>query len=596
MNRIKTKFTIKSKLIAFCYLIVMPILLLISMLLIYQNYNAFNEKQEKAAIKSVEGLTESLEVLWSGMIELLNYLSINGAIEKVLKADNAYDLNRDSQLWNHNAPMEMIQDMLALKGYIKTIAIYPENGVRPYLRCIDASAYYNSFQTIKKNQIYKDAVAAGGKMIFLRVDKADDSIYETIRTNKIVLCRELYDLSQKKKMAYIAIGADAQVFEQLVQGAIQNEKEGIAILGREGNVLICCGNFDEAAAAYFREEMIGGESGLLKDGNFTYEGKRYFFGKSNDNGTYVIKHISDYDFKEQFKEIIYSPLLLLLGVSVGLLPVLVIVSNIITKPLRKLQSAMEHFKKGDFTQRVEITTTDEIGEIALCFNDMVQDIDNLIEQNYAIALKEKESELTALQAQINPHFLYNTLDSLYWQAVTADNEEIAENILALAQLFRMVLGEGKGEISLQSEIELVKNYLVIQKMRFAKRLNYIIDIDENVYSCIIPKLILQPFVENSIVHGFECEGNENLLEIRGYEEESYLVLIIHDTGVGMTKEQLNSIFTKTDECGKGLRIGKYAVKNVYERLQLKYKEDFVLQIESEPGDGTTVTIKLPLRR
>lgn len=136
------------------------------------------------------------------------------------------------------------------------------------------------------------------------------------------------------------------------------------------------------------------------------------------------------------------PLTLLFGLLIGMLPLLFIISNIVTKPLNKLSKAITDVAAGDFEQQVEVTTHDEIGEVAQCFNMMVRSIRELIEQNYVITLQEKESELAALQAQINPHFLYNTLDSLYWQAMEAGNEEVAESILALSQLFRLVLNQG----------------------------------------------------------------------------------------------------------------------------------------------------------
>ena len=134
---------------------------------------------------------------------------------------------------------------------------------------------------------------------------------------------------------------------------------------------------------------------------------------------------------------------------------------------------------------------------------MVEDIRTLIDENYVITLREKESELAALQAQINPHFLYNTLNSLYWKAMEEGNGEIAESILALSQLFRLVLNQRKKEVTAGQEIELISRYLQIQKVRFSKRLHYEIVMEESVKKAIIPKLIIQPFEENAIVHGFE---------------------------------------------------------------------------------------------
>lgn len=210
----------------------------------------------------------------------------------------------------------------------------------------------------------------------------------------------------------------------------------------------------------------------------------------------------------------------------ALLPLLVIISNVVTKPLLRLREAIVEVSTGDFDHQVEITTQDEIGEVAQCFNRMVNSIRELIEKNYVITLQEKESELAALQAQINPHFLYNTLDSLYWQAIEADNEDLAESILALSQLFRLVLNQGQSEVSVSHEDG---------RIRF---------------------------------------------EIR-------------DTGVGMRQDQIDALWEEEPNQYRKQRIGRYAIKNIRERLQRRYQGDFTLEIQSEIGKGTVVILTIP---
>jgi two-component system sensor histidine kinase YesM len=211
-----------------------------------------------------------------------------------------------------------------------------------------------------------------------------------------------------------------------------------------------------------------------------------------------------------------------------------------------------------------------------------------------MALREKESELNALQAQINPHFLYNTLDALYWQATDAQHYEIAEDIYALSQLFRLVLGQGKGIVTVRNEQDLIDRYLHIQKMRFEKRLDYEIKIEEEIQTAIIPKLILQPFIENAIVHGFEKAGEKCFISLVGKKRGNHIIFMIKDNGIGMSREQVKAILNVNDsERYASQRIGRYAIKNIRERLELKYHEDFKLLIYSKEGSGTTVIIELP---
>lgn len=313
----------------------------------------------------------------------------------------------------------------------------------------------------------------------------------------------------------------------------------------------------------------------------------------NENASIVCKIVPGYHKQMRILDIVYMPVILLLGMLIGLLPLLVLISNAVTKPLRELSVAIEKFSGGDFEQQVDVTTDDEVGEVAKCFNRMVGDIRTLINENYVITLQEKESELAALQAQINPHFLYNTLDSLYWQATDAGNEEIAEDILALSQLFRLLLNQGKSDVTVGQEIELISRYLQIQKVRFEKRLNYEILVEEDIRRVKMPKLILQPFVENAIVHGFENVSIPCRLTVTGKREGDFVRFEVSDTGIGMRQDQIDAIWEKENEQYAKQRIGRYAIKNIRERLQLKYKDDFKLQIKSRVGHGTTVILMIP---
>ncbi len=284
----------------------------------------------------------------------------------------------------------------------------------------------------------------------------------------------------------------------------------------------------------------------------------------------------------------------LIGFLIGLYPVLLVVSNIVSKPLYTLRVAMENFMQGDFSQKVEVMTQDEVGEASACFNRMVDDIRELIDKNYVLAIKERESELDTLQAQINPHFLYNTLDSLYWKATESGNDEIAEDILSLSQLFRLVLNRGDGIVTVRTEAELLERYLHIQKMRFGKRLAYEISLEQEILEEEIPKLILQPFVENAIVHGFESAEGSYKLSVIGIVKDKKMIFRIIDTGVGMSGEQLEAIWEKADARKyASQRIGRYAIRNVKERLELIYHENYELQIDSRVGCGTTVVVVVP---
>ena len=598
MRKLKQKIknmSIRLKLIFYSYLITTPILFLISTALFFKNYYETLDAQAEVNAKSVQGLAENIDVLQTDMEDMSTYLYINQDISQILNAENVDELNLDAQLWLNEAPMKMIQDMVALKGYIKTVAIYPENGVNPYLKSIDASSYIRDMDEIRNSDTYKEALEAKGRVVWRMVKKDSEDTYLSSRTDKLVLYREIFDLTKKEPLGYVVIGASAEKFRDLCENSLQ-DGEGIFVLSEDGEELIRCGDLEEETIGYLMSEEFLSGNYQIKVSQLS-SGSNHVYCIQKERGSAIVcKVIPKTSLLSVIGSIIAAPLALLAGFLVGLYPVLIFVSNIISKPLKRLCEAMVKFRKGDFEQQIQVETTDEVGEVSEGFNQMVSDIRDLIEQNYVMALREKESELRALQAQINPHFLFNTLDCLYWRAQDCGNEEIGEDIMALSQLFRLVLGQGTGVTTVGTERDMLETYLHIQKMRFETRLNYQIDIEEELLSQPMPKLILQPFVENAVVHGFEKNQGECLLTIKGRRIGPDMQFEISDTGDGMTKEQIEKIWKIEDSKRyASQRIGRYAIKNVKERLELKYGEEgFLLQIDSEPGKGTIVTIRIPM--
>lgn len=585
--------SIRKKIVFYSYLVLTPILVIISGFLFWKNYRDMSESQREIGRNSVKSLDDSFTSLCDTMVDLSTYLGINNDVLKILRSEDSEKYNSDPRLWLNQAPMQFIQDTLALRGYIKTLGIYPENGVKPYLRCLDATSYLTDMDQIRETEIYKRTAESPGEIHWQLVSKTGSDTYLANRNDKIVLYREIYDLSRKKRLGYVVIGADANRFRELCETAVRQENEGVVVLNSDGEELFCYGQVEDEVREYLGSETFMEGQYRQPEDNFTYKKTNIYWSQNSAGGFIVCEAVPESNVKGQILSVAYTPIILLAGILLGLFPVLTLISNIVTNPLGKVCVAMGQFRQGDFSQQLEVKTNDEVGEVASCFNKMVTDIKTLIEENYVIALKEKESELTALQAQINPHFLYNTLDALYWQAEDAGNEEIAENILALSNLFRMVLGEGKGIIQVWHEKRLIEEYLKVQKMRFSKRLDYTIEMDEEILDKTIPKLILQPFVENAIVHGFENTDTPCLLTVEGRKIQGGICFRIQDTGVGMSQEQVKAIFEVDDaERYRGQRIGRYAVKNVKERLELMYHDKFELKVDSEIGKGTTVTISI----
>ncbi|WP_310604376.1 sensor histidine kinase [Anaerosporobacter sp.] len=444
MGYIKASFSrmsIRKKLVVYSYIVITPILLIISVILVVKNYEKTQQTRNLAQEQNVQSLEDSIDVIKHDMQNICTYLCVNEEISKILKSSDIENLNQNFRLWLDDAPMNMVLDMIALKGYIKTIAIYPENGVKSYVRCLDSSSYVSKIDSIRSTEMYERAVDAKGAMLWTFARKDMREFYQASRSDKVVLYREIFDLSKKKKLGFLAIGASSDAFLDLCKNAVLAQEEGVIILNPNGEEFLRYGNCDLDVTTFLTEDMTWkteGITGTKKCSNYTV-----FWSQSEKDGFIVCKIVPRFVASDLLKQSVGTPLILLAVLLIGLCPILLFISNIITKPLHRLSIAMKKFRKGDFTQKIPVTSQDELGAVAECFNKMVEDIKKLIDTNYVMALHEKESELTALQAQINPHFLYNTLDALYWRAIDCDNEEIGEDILALSNLFRLVLGQGK---------------------------------------------------------------------------------------------------------------------------------------------------------
>lgn len=588
------KLSIRQKLVFYSYLIITPILLLISILLLLHNYHSAVQSEEDRCIQSIQSISDGISVVQNNIMEMGTYISINDEIKKILTVDEPEKLNRDVRLWMNYAPMQIIEDMVAIDGQIKTVAIYPENGVNPYLNCVDRSSYIGDIEQVREQESYDLAIREKGKFLWQRVGRYQSDTYQFNQNDKIVMYREIYDMARRNRLGYLVIGSSADIFDEMCQNALGDTQEAVVVVSEYGAELVRCGNIDEKIVSEVIAEKISEPVGKKLIQKSTWENYNVYQCRDEGTGTVVYKIVRRVGWKDLSNTIVYAPLALLMGFLIGLYPVLLLVSNIVSKPLHALSVAMENFKRGDFSQKVEVMTQDEVGEASACFNSMVDDIRELIDKNYILALKERESELDVLQAQMNPHFLYNTLDSLYWKATESGSDEIAEDILSLSQLFRLVLNRGDGIVTVRTEAELLERYLHIQKMRFGKRLRYEISLDQTIMEEEIPKLILQPFVENAIVHGFEKADGNYTLSIIGSRDDTHMTFQVIDTGAGMSEEQMKAIWDKADSRKyASQRIGRYAIKNVKERLELIYHENYELHINSRIGQGTTVIISIP---
>lgn len=271
----------------------------------------------------------------------------------------------------------------------------------------------------------------------------------------------------------------------------------------------------------------------------------------------------------------------------------VFLSWLIASPIRKLERTVKLVGEGDLNTPINVSGAYEVEQLSKRFNLMLQRIRQLMDQIIYEQETKRKGELEVLQSQINPHFLYNTLNSVIRLAEQGKTEEVVTMIQSLSKFFRISLSKGKNIITVQEELDHIRHYLVIQSFRFKNRFRYEIKAQDEVLSYQTIKLILQPIVENSLYHGIEMMQDEGLIVITAELQDELIVIKISDNGLGMSPETLNTILSGGVKNGGGSGVG---VRNVNERIGLYYGREYGLAFESELEEGTTVTIIFPAIR
>ncbi|PZD95450.1 sensor histidine kinase [Paenibacillus sambharensis] len=286
---------------------------------------------------------------------------------------------------------------------------------------------------------------------------------------------------------------------------------------------------------------------------------------------------------------------------VGVVLVLVIIvsmllSATLTRPIRRMERTMKAVERGDFAVELPVGGPLEVERLSSRFNLMLRKIRQLMEQIIEEQESKRKYELEALQAQINPHFLYNTLNSVVRMVGMSKNEDVVTMITSLSKLFRISLSKGKTVITVREELEHARHYLTIQQMRFKRKFQFEIEAEEQAQDCLTLKLVLQPLIENAIVHGIEYMVDEGFIRITARVTGQTLMLEICDNGVGMPPEKASRLLSadapqaQKNSSGAGSGVG---VKNVHDRIQLYYGAQYGLKFESELEEGTTVRIRMP---
>ena len=304
--------------------------------------------------------------------------------------------------------------------------------------------------------------------------------------------------------------------------------------------------------------------------------------------------------QQAFSQWAFTYTALLFGVVVFSVLAAWIISESVYVPIKKLHDVTTTITENDLKVLVTSENANEIAELGLSFNIMIGKIKEMLDSKVKEQENLKKAEFRTLQAQINPHFLYNTLDTIVWMAEAKQNAQVIEIVSALSRFFRISLSKGKDWITIQEEIERTRSYLTIQKIRYRDILDYKIEADETVLKGTALKLILQPLVENAIYHGIKNKRGGGTITVRAYRQDRDKILFeVEDNGIGMTAYRLYTVQSKLDGTPHEINLDRdetgFGLENVNQRIKLYYGQAYGLSIQSTYNEGTRVTLVIPMK-
>lgn len=404
----------------------------------------------------------------------------------------------------------------------------------------------------------------------------------------ISFIRKIRNLDTMEDMGILAINIPAtRILETFSQISQQNNME-IAVLDQDKNIIAASSEGDWLKEMSEKEKLKTGTEAFKVVLN---DGKRYRIGKveSESQDWSVVAALPRSETLAAMQAYaLFSVICILAGMGMCVFGASRITRRI-NRPLKNILSSMEQVKEGRL-ERVEVIETNaEMDELQKHYNQMLDETDQLMTQKVEEQRMRRKYELSLLQAQIKPHFLYNTFDSVCALAMMGETKAVYTMMQALGQYYRKSLHKGQQIIPVKEEIEIVENYLIIQSFRYDDVFEVEYDIDDSVKDCKTVKLILQPLVENAIYHGFRENDLQGTITIRAKDDGDYIKFQVEDDGIGMEKEKLDRILYRTEDSPEK----RFGLFGTIQRIQLYYQQENLVQIDSEVGRGTVITVRIP---
>ncbi|MBS5316907.1 MAG: sensor histidine kinase [Clostridiales bacterium] len=576
----KKSYRLQSKLMTYFFSLIMIIVIILDIFFIYKMSETVEKDTHVYAYEIVKQLGRNIESYIDHMQEVMWMISSQDtSLINQLKEPLNQKAVRKSYF------LEEMRSRGSSNGVV-SINIFGENGL---VLTDSASNAIKDYIDVKQMEWYTKAVEAQGKPVI----SASHTQNYLKNEGKWVFSLSAAIMEENKILGIVLIDMSYKNLTDMCNDIQLGEKGYVYIVGQGQEMiyhpkqqLIYSGILQEDLARVMQQE----------EGSFTevLEDKRLVTVHSLEQVGWRVVGVSYIGELLVSKQEIIIPLIILtlLALVVAFLISKRIASQT-AKPIRELTEHMQEIELGKLGVEIDTQSdTEEIQCLTASFKEMVYKIEGLIEQVEDNQKKLRKSELKVLQSQINPHFLYNSLDTIIWLGEREECEKVIQMTAALARYFRLSLSKGKEVITIYEEVEHVKHYLQIQKIRYASKLTYTIEVSPDIFDEMIVKIVLQPLVENALYHGIKDLEEGGYIRVLGFREGNNIILEVYDNGKGMSREQIKNILKAPSSTS--ITKGGVAIKNVHERIQVYFGQDYGLSYESEYGKWTKVRITIPV--
>lgn len=561
------------------------LVLFISLLISYFLYNTLvsqklDDEISSTSMQTLQAIDKNLEFLMNNVEQLSNIVLYDKSIQDALRAVDSNGIDPQIQ-WVLNKYLANI----VLSGDVVSSAYVFDNYDNRYAKGTRAISKL-AIGSIEESPVYSKIVKLQGGLLW---EANSAGILEnTSGNNYISLLRIINDVTTMKKLATLIVNVNEATIQREFADIGKKYKSQFFIMDTKGHYIINPMEKDRSYEQYLIP-MLHNDHGYT----IRHIGNRKVIISFITSKYSNWKIIGVMPINEIYKELggkSYIALIIILinsfFISIGALNI----TKLVTQPLTKMQGYMKSAEKGEFiAMPVEANRDDEIIQLKKVYNRMVVEIEKLITKVKKEERTKRKNELNLIQAQINPHFLYNTLDAISALSLMGDSKNAYKITRSLAEFYRVSLNSGNEVISVKEEIDCIKNYLAILDIRYDGKYEVDLDIEPEIMDYRILKLLLQPLVENAVHHGLRNKEGKGMLSIKGFSTGDSLIFEIRDNGIGMTAEKINEVLNHR----VGKNHGGFGIYSCKQRLSIYYNIDHPLRIVSKPGEGTQVTVEIP---